>query len=124
MLSISSKYIEQQYDIHYYMLCVYGISMFQYQCAILNSLNLLCKNKKVNTVYDFGYLYMIMIFSMYWLKVFHLFMTRLYKVDKNKAKFIMKKIKTFINKNTDANIHEQYQQNIIFTLENNTSSNL
>lgn len=83
-------------DIHNYMLCIYSITMYQYQMIILNAIRLLCNNKhKINTS-DFGYLYIIMIFGIYWLRLFILFMHRLSIVNKKQADILKNKINKLI----------------------------
>jgi hypothetical protein len=102
LIEINNKH-PNKYEMHHYMLCVYSITMYQYQIIIFDALQKSCNNRFVSSN-DFFYLYIIMVFSMYWLRIFSLFITRLYIVDKTQAMLIIKKInKLLIGKTVDNN---------------------
>lgn len=78
-------------DNHYFMICIYLSYMYQLQQAIY--LILITIGQTPNQpVKDFGYFYMLMIYTMYWLRFLQLYFSRLSIVNPTKAKKLISKI--------------------------------
>lgn len=82
-------------DNHYFMICIYLSYMHQLQQAIYFILITLGQSPGYQ-VQDFGYFYMLLVYFMYWMRLFQLYFQRLSIVNPKKAQMLVSKISLWL----------------------------
>ena len=105
---ISTKVLTPtEIDNHYFMICIYLSYMHQLQQAIYFILITLGQSPG-HPVQDFGYFYMLLVYFMYWMRLFQLYFQRLSIVNPSKAQQLVSKIALWmkfsqVNNNSEDN---------------------
>ena len=99
-------------DHHYFMMCLYLCYLYQFQQAIYFILITLGQSPG-HPVRDFGYFYMLIVYGMYWLRLFQLYFQRLSIVNPEKAQKLVSKIALWlqISKSTTDSQDNQLENN-------------
>lgn len=114
---ISTKVLTPtQVDHHYFMMCLYLCYLYQFQQAIYFILITLGQSPG-HPVRDFGYFYMLIVYGMYWLRLFQLYFQRLSIVNPPKAQQLLSKLSLWmkfsqINNNSEDNQHHLKNNNL------------
>lgn len=82
-------------DHHYFMMCLYLSYLYQFQQAIYFILITLGQSPG-HPVRDFGYFYMLIVYLMYWMRLFQLYFQRLSIVNPQKAEQLVSKISLWL----------------------------
>lgn len=114
---ISTKVLTPtEIDHHYFMMCLYLCYLYQFQQAIYFILITLGQSPG-HLVRDFGYFYMLIVYGMYWLRLFQLYFQRLSIVNPPKAQQLLSKLSLWmkfsqINNNSEDNQHHLKNNNL------------